>query len=307
MTDEERKKPEMSSSEDDPKAVPFEEEQAIDAELHDSRSDVRAVAAWKPEDAANFLARAIQESQKPLNDALKQRGVPVGVAILGLVIALLFVAGLFHLILRYEDRVNRYEHRIETGEKMQSDSLAAREEARNLEAALAAAKADRDKARARAEELDAQLDKAMGQINDLSRKLESQDTMGARVAELERLSRNAIETARKRKQAVALLQEQIAAQQREAEALKAQLAAARKLALVLQDEDGGAEDEAAPAEEAQTDAEADAPAPGGEDEAADEENPPVPEADQGEAKGDAAVPRPAGEELPLPEEQAEAM
>ncbi|MDR1613304.1 MAG: hypothetical protein LBT97_11065 [Planctomycetota bacterium] len=53
-------------------------------------SGSRKINVWTPEDAARFLSSAIQEAQRPLTDALRQRSVSPG--LFALVIALLVAA-----------------------------------------------------------------------------------------------------------------------------------------------------------------------------------------------------------------------
>ncbi|MHC4871709.1 MAG: hypothetical protein ACYTFY_07680 [Planctomycetota bacterium] len=72
---------------------PFDEAQAINAEPHSPDTE-RAVTTWKPEDAANFFAKAINESQKPLAKALARPSVPAGIVWLIVIVLALFIGGL---------------------------------------------------------------------------------------------------------------------------------------------------------------------------------------------------------------------
>jgi hypothetical protein len=98
---------------EDERQVPFEEAQAINAEPHLKDSGVRAVTTWKPEDAANFLAKAIRESQKPMAEALARPSVPASTVWLIIVVMLVFCAGLYNLLRVSDANLNETMEKLE--------------------------------------------------------------------------------------------------------------------------------------------------------------------------------------------------
>jgi hypothetical protein len=98
---------------EDERQVPFEEAQAINAEPHLKDSGVRAVTTWKPEDAANFLAKAIRESQKPMAEALARPSVPASTVWLIIVVMLVFCGGLYNLLRVSDTNLNETREKLE--------------------------------------------------------------------------------------------------------------------------------------------------------------------------------------------------
>ncbi|MHC4884311.1 MAG: hypothetical protein ACYTGH_04420 [Planctomycetota bacterium] len=234
------------------KQVPFDEAQAINAEPHDGAEGVRSLTPWRPEDAAHFLTQTIRESQRPLSEALAQRGVPTSVVLVGLITMIFFAGGLMFLIVRLDRKSTQ------TGEGKPPAGLSAVEEARwqqqadenasrvealerevaSLEERLVIAARERDRAVARADAVEDKIDEVAEagakRIAVLAEQLEQQDVLGARLADAEELYRKTIAGQATQRKASTLRQQQLSAQTQEVESLRKQLAAAQELIRVLQ-------------------------------------------------------------------------
>lgn len=250
-----------AASEIDESGESFDEVQAINAEPRGAAGDVRAVTQWRPEDAANFLAKAIQEAQRPYAEAMKRPTVPTGTVVLGMVIGGLFMVGLFFLLYQSEGRLEQALGRVDAVWQEQSKATqgqaVVQEELLRTQKDLALQKARQEvvlaeakQAMSREKALDAQLEDALDQIQRLSRELEDQGTLRVRLVEAEKMARGALAEASKARRTTHLLQEQLDAQAEAKAALQRQLDAAQRLIRALQglDEEGGEALEERPAE-----------------------------------------------------------
>lgn len=180
----------------------------------------RAVNVWTPEDAARFLSSAIQEAQRPLTDALKQRSVSPG--IFALVVAILVACGALGgwVLLDRLDKADR------SAEHARADREAAIDK--------------RHEVQAKQEALAAKLAAVQDQGERAKRELEAENEVlrtqaaGFKTGE-EELKRLRADLNRYRRQ-TDLLRNQIAGLEMEKQALARQLSAVKALAAGEEDD-----------------------------------------------------------------------
>jgi hypothetical protein len=240
----------------------FEDAQAIDAEPHADPS-ARSLTTWRPEDAANFLASAIREAQRPYAEAMRRPSVPSQTVALVVGVLAIFIVGLFYLLIRTEETGGRAGAGPARDAALAAQAELTRLEAENqtlhaqlekerrhsadLMALVESAGESRAEQRARVAELEQtvaekeeQLEQAVKRIEELSAQLADQEEMQARLTDTARLLKEALREAGKQKQAARLLQEQLDAQAEAMAALQKQLQAARKLGALASGEAGEA-------------------------------------------------------------------
>jgi hypothetical protein len=253
-------------------------------------TEERRPAAWTPEDAATFLARAIQEGQRPLREALRRQGVPrwVFVIVVGILVAV-GVVGYIHMRsqlveLRQEraavaeelDEVETLRRNVET------DRADARESAATAAARIGALEEDRARLRESVNDLRSRLERERSSEMALLKRLREEnarlqalhaeqrtvlDTLRdslaearAEAASVKNLSREERRAFARARESARLLQAQLEGQSDEILALKKQLSAARALTRSLQGEPApGAEAPAPDEAPARTDESAEEP------------------------------------------------
>ena len=180
---------------------------------HD-REENRAVNVWTPEDASRFLTSAIQEAQRPLTDALRQRSVSPGIFALVVAILIAFAALGGWVLLGRLDKADRAAENARAEREMALDKrheIQARQEA--LIARLTAVQEYGERTR---RELEAE--------NEILRT----QVVGFKTGE-EELKRLRTDLNRHRRQAD-LLRNQISGLEMEKQALARQLSAVKALA-----------------------------------------------------------------------------
>ncbi len=240
---------------EDIEQVPFDEAESINAELHSNRT--RAVATWNPEDAANFMAKAINESQKPMARALARSTVPTNVFWLIVVILTVFIFGLLFQLDKMEKQKNKIlADKVNKSIKREDEETYVRVES-TLSSLVNQLKRNREKETEKnkiEEKLKAMsltLKETMAELDSKDKKLKELESAKDKVAsvtdeinnltlELDklRLEKKKIDKLKNREvKANQQLQLQIEAQQTAIGALQKQLDAASKLAKILQGQD----------------------------------------------------------------------
>lgn len=97
--------------------------------------ETRQVSVWTPEDAARFLSSAIQESQRPLTEALRQRSVSPGMFALVILLLVASAAGSGWILL---DRLDKSEMTAETARRERDIAINQRNETQIKTESLAA-------------------------------------------------------------------------------------------------------------------------------------------------------------------------
>jgi hypothetical protein len=183
-------------------------------------ADNRKVNVWTPEDAARFLSSAIQEAQRPLTDALRQRSVSPG--IFALVVALLVAAAAICGWILF-DRLEKSDQAAETARAVRDQAVVQRHEIQARHDSLASRlKATQEMAESGRRERDAEIERLRT------------ETAGLKGNE-EDLRRLRTETRNIRRQ-YELLKSQMDGLEMEKEALARQLAAVK--ALTMSEGDG---------------------------------------------------------------------
>jgi len=254
----ENNKPQDSSQDNikDKGVDSFDEAQAINAEPH-SQDTERAVTTWRPEDAANFFAKAINESQKPLAKALARPSVPAGIVWLIIIVLALFIGGLLFRLHKLQQKNE------EIVNKKISRTVVAQDEnnIRKVESVIGnlvkrlnkdkVKKAEKDELETRLEDLSHTLKETMLELEEKEDQIKqaekskgnikaASDKIEKLAIELEALrqEKNKVEKLKKREaKANKLLVNQLDAQREAIAALQKQLDAADKLAKALQGHD----------------------------------------------------------------------
>lgn len=260
-TDESKKTDEVKHPVEDNSKVPFDEAEAINAEPHSNPTE-RAVTTWRPEDAANFLAKAINESQKPLAKALARPSVPASVVWLIVVIFAVFIVGLLYQLNRMQEKNDKIaQNKITENVSKQDEANYRKVESvmSNLVKRLNSQKTDEAEKEILAEKVEgltsalknteAQLEEKNNEIEKIKHSKqnieEATDRISKLAIELEELKKEneKLELKKGRElKANKLLQNQIDAQSEAITALQKQLEAARKLISTLSGEETSAEE-----------------------------------------------------------------
>jgi DNA repair exonuclease SbcCD ATPase subunit len=250
-----------TAGEEEAERIPYEEAQAIDAEPR--RSAERAVTTWQPEDAANFLAKAIREAQAPYAKAMQRSTVPSYLVGLIVVVLAIIIGGLFYLLRTSQSELETARQQLAEARGaagaderdllqslnkqirgLEKDKAELSAEVNSLEKDLMRKDADlagmREKLttlRTEAHQLREDLRGARNKLAEVEDQATEQEEVRARLREVEAIAEDAIAEAKQHRQAANLLQEQLNAQNDATEALRRQLTAARKLIFALRGED----------------------------------------------------------------------
>ncbi len=101
---------------------------------HDGEEN-RQVNVWSPEDAARFLSSAIQQTQRPLTDALNKRSVSPGIFALVIVLLVAAAAACGWVLL---DRLEKTEKAADNARNLREQALVQQHEIKSKHDVVAA-------------------------------------------------------------------------------------------------------------------------------------------------------------------------
>jgi hypothetical protein len=246
--------------------IPYDEAEAIDASPPPTpeQAETRAVTAWRPEDAADFLAKAIRESQRPFEKALARPSVPAGTVWLIVLILLVFAGGIYYRLHLKDQELQDLRPMAMTAGGAEDRARRSEEEAAGLRDRLDRSEREARRADEQLERTREDLQKTRAELADLEKKLEAsqvdreeRERLLLRVDEAETTLKRVRDELERARKTVRILEEQVRAQETTNQALRRELDVAKARIRDLSDgpaapdaEDAGPADDAAAPEDA---------------------------------------------------------